>query len=167
MDQRAQDSANGPVDAPQHVARRELLPALVRGARSVATAPPGIYATAAVAASAALGEIVAAGARPVSPTNGLRPLPGDLAVEFAARHGGVSVERAAQIIYVRRLHNTVEQAARAVFGDRLVAVLMDEHGRLVIAVTGVHAPDAEHVHRMAAHFGIQDWLRVQPAAQAS
>ena len=168
MDEFLSASENAPAASPHGFTRRELLTALVRRPRQLATASSGIYATAAAAAArATLGELAAAGSHHLLSTNGLVPQPDDPALAFVARHRGITVEHAAQIIYVRRLHSAVTQAAQTMFGNRLGAVTIDHHGRLVITVGAMRPTDTHHVRRLAKRFGIEDWLRAEPAAAAS
>lgn len=168
MDEFASASENGPAASPHGFTRRELLTALVRRPRQLATASSGIYATAATAAArATLGELAAAGSPHLLPTNGLVPQPDDPAVAFVARRHGVTVEHAAQIIYVRRLRSAVTEAAQTIFGNRLRTVTIDHQGRLVITVTALRPTDTHHVRRLAKRFGIEDWVRAERAAAAS
>jgi len=164
MDERAQDSGNVAGVAPGGVTRRELLTAMIRGRQSAAPTAPGIYATAAaVAASAALGEI--------SPTADRQMPPPDLRVPrctdpTVSLQPGTTAAHAAQMLSVRGLHDSVAQAAHAVFGNRLGAVLIDDQGRLVVTITGLTEADTRHVRALAAYFGIEDWVQAERAARA-
>ena len=164
MDKRAQDSGNVGGVAPGGVTRRELLTAMIRGPQSAAATAPAIYATAAaVAARATLSEISPTDARQVPVAEMRVPHSKDPTV---SRQRGVTGAHAAKMLYVRGLHDSVAQAAHAVFGNRLGAVLIDDQGRLVIALTALTEADTRHVRALAAYFGIEDWVQAERAARA-